>query len=139
MVFSIAEREIKFRQFIKLRANNTRKSQILRRVGKYLINSTTGINYQNFISRGISEPTYYEWCRIDDNEELFLTVPRNGGQNKKTIPEDDQTLREAALQANWSDMSELRQLPELEDNERIASVCDRTLRRRLRDQGKLTR
>ena len=68
-----------------------------------------------------------------------MTAPRSGGPNKKTTSEDDQALREVSLQNNWSDMSELRQLPELEDNERIASVCDRTLRRRLSNQGDLTR
>jgi hypothetical protein len=36
MVFSIEERELKFRQFIKLRAKGTSKSVILRSVGKKL-------------------------------------------------------------------------------------------------------
>ncbi|CAG2173659.1 unnamed protein product, partial [Oppiella nova] len=84
---------------------------------------------------GISEPTYYEWCKIDDQELPFITVSRAGGRDRITEPEDDQSLRDAALANNWGNLNELRQLPEIQGNANIAAASGRTLRRRLSDQG----
>jgi hypothetical protein len=84
---------------------------------------------------GISERTYFNWCRIDDEDELFITAPRVGGHDKKTTAEDDEALRDAALTNNFAQMSQLRQLPEIAGNANIVAISDRTLRRRLREQG----
>jgi hypothetical protein len=46
-------------------------------------------------------------------------------------------LRTAALGNQWAGVQQLRALPELQGNERIALACDRTLRRRLSEQGKI--
>jgi hypothetical protein len=46
---------------------------------------------------------YKRWCEIDDNEELFLTIPRPGGCKRMTTDEDDETLAQTAIQHNfWS-------------------------------------
>lgn len=96
------------------------------------------VNYEYFINifLGISEPTFIEWSRIDDEEEQFLTIDRPGGRSKKTTPEDDQTLRALALENNWQDLSQLRQTAPFQENERLISVSNTTLRDRLSEQGK---
>jgi len=66
---------------------------------------------------------------------VFLTLSGYGGRPRKTNPEDDQTLKETALANQWSGIGELRNLPEIENNDRIASVSDRTLRRCLNEKG----
>jgi hypothetical protein len=78
---------------------------------------------------------YKRWCEIDDNEEFFLTILRQGDGNRKTTDEDDETLAQTALQNNFSSIKELRALPEVASNERLSAVCDRTLRNRLKNQG----
>ncbi|CAG2176707.1 unnamed protein product, partial [Oppiella nova] len=84
---------------------------------------------------GISEPTYYKWCKIDDQELAFITVTRGGGRYKITEPEDDQSHSDAALANNWANLNELRQLPQIQGNANIAAASGRTLWRRLSDQG----
>ncbi len=83
----------------------------------------------------ISESTFTECCRIDDNEELFLTVKRPGGRPKKTTTRDDRSLRELALENNWDNFDQLRHQEEFQQNRRLMSVTDATLRSRLRDAG----
>jgi hypothetical protein len=83
----------------------------------------------------ISESTFTEWCRIDDNEELFLTVKRPGGRPEKTTTRDDRSLRELALENNWDNFDQLRHQEEFQQNRRLMSVTDATLRSRLRDAG----
>ncbi|CAG2166115.1 unnamed protein product [Oppiella nova] len=116
MGLTVIGRELKFRQFIKLRAKEMTKRMILRTVE-------------------ISEKTYYEWCKIDDQDLPFITVPRSGGRDRITEPEDDQLLSETAIANNWSNLNELRQLPAIQGNANIAAASGRTLRRRLSDQG----
>jgi hypothetical protein len=88
-----------------------------------------------FSFSGINKNTFTEWCRIDDEEEIFITAPRLSGFATKTTDEDNETLREVALASNWSNYSELRATQELRDNENIRSVTDQTLRKILKNQG----
>ncbi len=86
----------------------------------------------------INKNTFTEWCRIDDNEELFLTIKRPGGGPRKTSNDDDSELRALALGDNrWDGINRLRQTETIIANERLSNVSDTTLRRRLSEQGKL--
>jgi hypothetical protein len=84
---------------------------------------------------GINKNTLSHWNQIDDNNELFLTVKNPGGGHKKITPEDDQALRAMALDNNWHSITQLRQTEEFQENERLMSVSDETLRQRLRSTG----
>jgi hypothetical protein len=102
MPLTIQERELKFRKFIKLRAQGRKKSAIIRDVGEY---DNHFWIFNSFNTSGISEHTFNEWSRIDDEEELFLTTHRPGGRPKMTTNEDDQTLRALALENNWDNFN----------------------------------
>jgi hypothetical protein len=52
-----------------------------------------------------------------------------------TTAEDDQTLAAAALHNNWANINELKETPELRDNEHIQSISKTTIRSRLKEQG----
>jgi len=58
----------------------------------------------------MSDKSYRSWCRIDDNNEQFLTLPRHGGPHKMTTDEDDKARKTVALENKWSSLDELRDI-----------------------------
>ncbi|CAG2112224.1 unnamed protein product [Medioppia subpectinata] len=103
MPLEAKEQEFKFRRFIKLRAQGVTPRQIMDEIE-------------------ISKNTFTDWKRIDENEEQFLTFLKLPPPNRKTTPADDRLLHRVALQNQWSNLSELRQLPAIAANDRLTEV-----------------
>jgi len=134
MLLTAEERELKFRRFIKLKAQGMKRTRIMREIGKKLKNILTNYLFNLKIAE-ISDKTYAKWDRIDDDEEVFITKKRNAGRHRETTAEDDNELRTQALANNWSTLDELRQIPVIANNPRLSTVSDKTLQKRLKEGG----
>jgi hypothetical protein len=88
------------------------------------------------VFEGIYKDTFAHWKRIYDNEELFLTNKRPAGRPKMSTPADDQQLREKPLANNWHNFNQLRQTEAIQTNERLRTMSNQTMMRRLRSSGK---
>ncbi len=132
-VLKMAEiNEIRFRKFIKLRAQGVSKSRLMHRIGNLTFFFYLNLYYSTFQFKGITDKTHDEWAYKDDHDIPFFKE-EHGGRPRKTSISDDQLLVEVIEEKWWSNLNDLK------DDERIKAlnleVSDRTLYRRLNENG----
>jgi hypothetical protein len=79
--------EIRFRKFIKLRAQGVSKSRLMHRIGNLTFFFYLNLYYSTFQFKGITDKTHDEWAYKDDHDIPFFK--EHGSRPRKTSISDD--------------------------------------------------